>query len=54
MRGMCRECCVMGGMWRVLCDGRYVERVLCYWTLCSVVGGMKRVVCEDRCIESVV
>ena len=19
----------MGGMWRVLCDGKYVERVLC-------------------------
>ena len=23
-----RECCVMGGMWRVLCDWRCVESVV--------------------------
>ena len=23
-----RECCVMGGVWKVLCGGMYVERVL--------------------------
>ena len=22
------RCCVIGGMWRVLCDGRYVESVV--------------------------
>ena len=23
-----KECCMMGGMWRVLYDGRYVESVM--------------------------
>ena len=28
MGGMWRECCVIGCVWRVLCDGRYVESVV--------------------------
>ena len=32
MGGMWRECCVMRGMWRVFCDGMYVE--------CGVVVGV--------------
>ena len=28
MGGMWREYCVIGGVWRVLCDGRYVESVV--------------------------
>ena len=29
MGGIWRECCVIGGVWRVLCDGRLVERGCC-------------------------
>ena len=37
MKKVYRECFVMGGVWRVLCSGMYVERVL------SDGGNVKRV-----------
>ena len=52
-----RECCVMGGMWRVLClevcgECCVIEGM---WRKCCVMGGMWRECCVlGVCGESVV